>query len=102
MILFLALTFVGVAISALCAFAIFWPLALVHLRDRHPGLRGELGDAAFLAPAAWSWLLRQRYRAARDRNLDGLATPARVSLLIAFAALACAGLLWLLSLLVSR
>ncbi|MGH8080365.1 MAG: hypothetical protein ACREP7_07310 [Lysobacter sp.] len=97
MILFLALTFVGIAVSAFCAFAIFWPLALVHLRDRHPALRAQLGEAAFIAPAAWSWLLRQRYRAASDRNLDGLATPARVSLLIVFASLACAGALWLLS-----
>ena len=100
MILFLALTFVGIAISALCAFAIFWPLALVHLRDRHPALRGELGEAAFANPSAWLWLLRRRYRAASDRNLDGLATPARVSLLIVFASLACAGLLWLLSMMV--
>jgi len=96
-ILFLALTFVGIAISAFCAFAIFWPLALVHLRDRHPPLRHELGDAAFVNPSAWSWLLRQRYRAASDRNLDGLATPARVSLLIVFVSLACAGVLWFLS-----
>ncbi|ALN91620.1 MULTISPECIES: hypothetical protein [Lysobacter] len=101
MILFLALTFVGIAVSAFCAFAIFWPLALVHLRDRHPALRGQLGEAAFVHPAAWNWLLRQRYRAAADRNLDGLATPARVSLLIVFASLACAGLLWLLSSVVS-
>ncbi|MGJ7901059.1 hypothetical protein [Lysobacter sp. 1R34A] len=101
MILFLALTFVGIAISALCAFAIFWPLALVHLRDRHPALRGELGEAAFVDPSAWRWLLRQRYRVAGDRNLDGLATPARVSLLIVFASLACSGLLWLLSMMVS-
>lgn len=100
MILFLALTFVGIAISAFCAFAIFWPLALVHLRDRHPALRGELGEAAFVDPAAWNWLLRQRYRVAGDRNLDGLATPARVSLLIVFASLACSGLLWLLSVMV--
>ena len=97
MILFLALTFVGIAISAFCAFAIFWPLALVHMRDRHPSLRGQLGEAAFVHPSAWNWLLRQRYRAAGDRNLDGLATPARVSLLIVIASLACAGLLWLLS-----
>ena len=101
MILFLALTFVGIAISAVCAFAIFWPLALVHLRDRHPSLRGELGEAAFVSPQAWRWLLTQRYRGAGDRNLDGLATPARISLLIVFAALGCAGLLWLLSMVVS-
>lgn len=100
MILFLALTFVGIAISAFCAFAIFWPLALVHLRDRHPPLRRELGEAAFIHPGAWRWLLGQRYRAAADRNLDGLATPARVSLLIVMISLACAGLLWIVSTLV--
>lgn len=101
MILFLALTFVGIAVSAFCAFAIFWPLALVHLRDRHPAMRGQLGDAAFVHPTAWSWLLRRRYRDAGDRNLDGLATPARVSLLIVFASLAGAAVLWLLSTVVS-
>ena len=41
MILFLALCFIGVAIAGFSAFVIFWPLALVHLRDRHPEVRAQ-------------------------------------------------------------
>ena len=41
MLLFFALCFVGVAIAGFCAFVIFWPLTLVHVRDRH----AALGDA---------------------------------------------------------
>ena len=36
MTLFFALCFVGVAVAGLTALLIFWPLTLVHLRDRHP------------------------------------------------------------------
>ena len=42
MILFFALLFVAMAIAGACAFVIFWPLALVHVRDRHPAHRGEV------------------------------------------------------------
>jgi hypothetical protein len=97
MMLFLALALVGVAVGGATAFVIFWPLALVHLRDRHPALRSELGPAAFLHPAALGWLLRGGYRAAGDPNLDGLATPAKVSLLVILTSLAASGALWLLS-----
>ena len=38
MFLFLGLCFVGIAIGGICAFVIFWPLSLVHLRDRHPAV----------------------------------------------------------------
>lgn len=100
MILFFALTFVGIAVSAFCAFVIFWPLALIHIRDRHPALQNELGQGAFASPAGLGWLLQRRYRAANDRNLDGLATPARISLLIIIISLVCSGLLWLLSVLI--
>lgn len=97
MLLFTALTLVGVAVGGLTAFVIFWPLALVHLRDRHPALKAELGPGAFANPVALGWLLRGGYRAARDRHLDGLATPAKVSLIVIIASLAASGALWLLS-----
>lgn len=80
MILFLALSFFALAIAGACAFAIFWPLALVHLRDRHPQVKAKLGHGAFLKPAALWWLLAGDYREVRDASFTGLATPARVSL----------------------
>jgi hypothetical protein len=97
MILFLALCFVGVAIGGLTALVIFWPLALVHIRDRHPQLAQELGPGPFFQPKAWKWLLLGRYRATPDRSLSGLATPARVSLFTIIGALLAAWLLWLVS-----
>lgn len=101
MILFFALVALALAIAGATAFVIFWPLALVHIRDRHPQFDAELGVFPFLNPAALLWLLRARYRVAKDRNLDGLATPARISLLTIIAGLVLAGLLWLLSTLVA-
>ena len=98
MILFLALLFVAVAIGGATAFAIFWPLTLVHVRDRHEAIAAEFGPGAFAKPAALGWLLSGRYRDTGDRSLTGLATPARIALLTIFTGLACAGLLWLLSL----
>jgi len=97
MILFLALCFVACAIAGASAFVIFWPLALVHVRDRHPAIAAELGHGAFLKPGALAWLLRGDYRAARDPSLSGLATPARISLMVIIAGLVLAGLLWLVS-----
>ena len=97
MILFLALCFVGIAIAGLTAFVIFWPLTLVHVRDRHPEITAQLGTGAFLKPAALAWLLGGRYRESRDGSLSGLATPAKISLLVIVGGLACAGLLWLVS-----
>jgi hypothetical protein len=98
MILFLALCSVGIAIAGFTAFVIFWPLTLVHVRDRHPEITAELGTGAFLKPVALAWLLSGRYRESRDGSLSGLATPAKISLLVIFGGLACAGLLWLASL----
>ena len=95
MILFFSLLFLALAIAGATAFVIFWPLALVHVRDRHPGIASRLGSGAFLKPSALWWLLRGGYYASGDRNLSGLATPARLSLITILAGLALAGLLWL-------
>ena len=97
MILFFALLCFATAIAGFCAFVIFWPLTLVHVRDRHPGIANGFGTGAFLKPEALGWLLSGRYRQTQDRSLTGLATPAKVSLLVIFAGLAGSGLLWLLS-----
>jgi hypothetical protein len=98
MILFLALCFVGIAVGAATALVIFWPLALVHIRDRHPQLGEQLGASPFFRASAWLWLLRGEYRTTPDRNLSGLATPARVSMFVIIGALLAALLLWLVSL----
>ena len=97
MTLFFALCFVGVAVAGFSAFVIFWPLTLVHVRDRHPALAERFGSGAFLKPDALAWLLRD-YRQQPDRSLSGLATPAWVSLLTLLAGLGMAALLWLASL----
>ena len=97
MVLFFALCSLALAIAGACAFVIFWPLALVALRDRHPDLRARLGDGAFLAPGALRWLLSGDYRATRDPAFTGLATPAMLSLLVILLGLASAGVLWLWS-----
>jgi hypothetical protein len=94
-ILFFSLLFVAFAIAGASAFVIFWPLALVHIRDRHPKITAQLGSGAFFKPSALAWLLRGDYHAARDVRLSGLATPARVSLIVIISGLALAGLLWL-------
>ena len=97
-VLFFALMFVEIAIAGATAFVIFWPLTLVHVRDRHPEIKAQLGDGAFLNPSALRWLLAGGYRATPDRSLSGLATPARISLLVIMLGLALAGILWLVSL----
>ncbi len=94
--LFLALVALAVAISGGLAFVLFWPMALVHLRDRHPELLRSFGGFAFASPTALGWLLGARYRTLADRSLDGLATPARLALWCTILALAVAGVLWLI------
>ncbi|MCE7031290.1 hypothetical protein LY625_01385 [Lysobacter sp. GX 14042] len=101
MILFLALLALALAIAGFTAFVIFWPLMLVHLRDRHPGMLDAYGPLAFASPGAWAWLLRGAYRGVGDRNLDGLAAPARVALMTIIAGLVMSGLLYLASLVVA-
>lgn len=97
MVLFLALCFIGVAIAGFSAFVIFWPLALVHLRDRHPDIRAQLGEGAFMRPGALAWLLSMRYRDVRDTAFTGLATPAFIALSTILFALTMSGLLGLLA-----
>lgn len=97
MVLFFALLFLALAIAGATAFVIFWPLALVHLRDRHPQVRSGLGDGAFIHPRALWWLLSMHYRDVRDRGFTGLATPAMISLSCIVLGLVMAGLLWLWS-----
>ena len=97
MLLFLALLSLALAIAGATAFVIFWPLALVHIRDRHPALKSRLGAGAFLRPAALGWLLSGGYRGAGDANLSGLATPARISLWTIIGGAAMAGVLWLVA-----
>ena len=94
LILFLALTAFAIAIAGATALVIFWPLTLVHIRDKHPQITAQLGHGAFLKPSALLWLLRGDYRDTADRNLSGLATPSRVSLLTILFAAALGGVLW--------
>ncbi|HRO64054.1 hypothetical protein [Thermomonas sp.] len=95
-ILFLALLAFAISIAGGTAFVIFWPLTLVHIRDRHPQIKTQLGPGAFLRPAALLWLLRGGYRATPDSNLSALATPARISVLVILAGLALGGVLWVI------
>jgi len=53
MILFFALLFVATAIAGFCALLIFWPLTLIHVRDRHPDIAAQLGPGAFMRPPRW-------------------------------------------------
>ena len=69
----------------------------MHIRDRHPQITAVLGEGAFLKPRALLWLLRAEYRGSQDRNLTGLTTPARISLLVILSGVAAGGLLWLLA-----
>ena len=94
MILFIALFCLAAAIAGATALIIFWPLTLVHMRDRQPELLERLGPSAFMQPSALLWLLRKQYRAEGDRNLSGLAAPARLSLLTIIIGLASAGVLY--------
>jgi len=95
MLTFLALLAVAVAISGVMAFVFFWPMALVHLRDRHRERLAGFGAFAFADPGALHWLLRGRYRELRDPALDGLCTPAMLALWSVLVSLAAAGVLLL-------
>jgi len=94
-ILFSALLCFGIAIAGLTAFLIFWPLTLIHIRDRYPALAFEWGNGAFLRAHSLYWLLTRRFLALNDRNLSGLAKPARLALLVMLAGLMATCVLWL-------
>lgn len=93
MLLFLALCCFAATVAGGCAFLIFWPLTLIHLRERHPALASGFGDGAFLKPTALRWLLCRRYRERHDRALSGLATPAWLALLTSGLGLGLSALL---------
>lgn len=95
MLLFFALLSFSLAIAGATAFVIFWPLALVHMRDRQPAMRAALVAPAFIHPVTMWWLLNGEYRTAGDRNLNGLATPARISLTVIIVGLVGAVVFWL-------
>lgn len=94
-VLFAALCFIGIAIGGITAFVIFWPLSLVHLRDRHPEVHAGLGSGPFLGRKSLRWLLGGGYREVHDAQFTGLATPARISAFVILAALAASAILWL-------
>ena len=87
MILTFSLLGVAFAITGLMAFAFFWPMTLVHLRDRHCELHARLGAVTIVA---LGWLLAGRYRDLHDPALDGLGTPARIALIVLLSGLGCA------------
>ena len=91
MLLTLSLLGIAIAITGAMALAFFWPMTLVHLRDRHPATHARLGVAGALAPSSLLWLLAGRYRASSDPGLDGLGTPARIALIVLLLGLAMAG-----------
>lgn len=94
--MFLALISLAVAMSGTMAFVLFWPMTLVHLRDRHPALLQSFGRFPFVSPVGLRWLLSASYRPLADRSLSGLATPARYALWATIMALAVSGALWLI------
>ena len=96
LVLFLALTAFAMAIAGATALVIFWPLTLVHVRDRHPAITEAFGHGAFLSPRALWWLLSGGYRNTGDHSLSGLATPSRISLLVILFGVAMGGLLWII------
>jgi hypothetical protein len=91
----MALTFsllgVAIAITGLMGFAFFWPMTLVHLRDRYPEVHARLGGAGALAMPSLRWLLAGRFRDMHDPALNGLGTPARIALIVLLSGLASAG-----------
>lgn len=97
MFTFLALLGVAAAISAFMAFVFFWPMALVHLRERHRETLHRFGSFAFADPGALRWLMSGRYKQLRDPSLNGLCTPAMLSLWSIVVSLAASGVLMLFS-----
>jgi hypothetical protein len=82
MLITFSLLGIAFAITGLMAFAFFWPMTLVHLRDRHPSVHAQLGNAGVLAVSTLLWLLAGRFGESRDPALDGLGIPARIALIV--------------------
>lgn len=82
---------IAFAITGLMAFAFFWPMTLVHLRDRYPELHARLGGAGAIAISTLWWLLAGHYRDSHDPALDGLGTPARIALIVLLFGMLSAG-----------
>ena len=82
----MALTFsllgLAIAITGGMGFAFFWPMTLIHLRDRHPDVHAQLASAGVLAPPSLLWLLAGKFRKLLDPGLGGLATPARIAQIV--------------------
>lgn len=93
MVMFLALCCVAIAISGFLAFALFWPMTLVHLRDRHPQVLQGFGAMPFASKNGLAWLLMRRYTALSDGSLNGLATPAWLAAWCTIFSLIAAGAL---------
>jgi len=87
--MFITFSLLGVAfaITGGMAFAFFWPMTLVHLRDRHAEVHARLGT---LTMATMVWLLAGRYRDLHDPGLDGLGLPARLALIVLLFGVSCA------------
>jgi len=69
---FMLLMGLGFLVAGLTTYVMTWVLVVVHLRDHHPAERARLGGFMF-SPRAFSWYLARRYRALKDRSLNGLA-----------------------------
>lgn len=79
---FILMLALGVWTAGFTGYVIFGPLSYRHLMDRQA--TAGAGEHAF-APAFWRYLVRGDYRACADRNLDALATPARIMLWLVVA-----------------
>ena len=91
MTLTFALLGLAIAITGGMGFAFFWPMTLVHLRDRHPDAHALLVNGGALSPASLLWLLAGRFRTVNDPGLNGLATPGRIALVVLLFGLVNAG-----------
>ena len=90
MLITLALLGVATAITGLMGFVFFWPMTLVHLRDRYPAVHARIEGDGVVAVSSLRWLLAGRYRDERDPGLNGLGMPARIALVVLLAGIASA------------
>jgi hypothetical protein len=71
---FLLLLSSGLAASGLFGYLIFGTLSWKHLEERDPA---NVPGGSSLSPTFFAWILRGRFRAHGDSNLDGLAVAAQ-------------------------